>query len=748
MKKAFLIILFGIISTHFVTGQNENITTLFQSNLRKAEACFHKLQYDGAIEFYHRVLNNDSAHLKSLVGMAESYRLLKEPESAEIWYERVFETMNDPQDVDPKVYYGYAQVLSELKKYKEALIYYKNYATLMPEDSRIMDKIQFLGNMDYYLGDSNLYELIVLPFNSEFSDFGVKYYDSGFVFISNRDKRLFFNSKPESAMSEEETPLNMFYVALDTSDNVPHPRHFNKELNTRFHEGPLAFFNNDRKVIFTRSNYFEGKKNRSVSGILYVGLYFATMDKNNDWTNVEPFRYNDEDYSIGHPTLSSDDQRLYFSSNMPGGIGGNDIYVSYFENGNWSLPINLGPEINTEGDEMFPYISDDSTLYFASDGWGGFGGLDIFRATGRDCVFHNPYNLGFPINTSRDDFALVINEENRSGYFSSDRPGGMGYDDIYAFNVNSFKIHARVLELFTGDPIPGVLASLINIEGDTVIQKTSDRNGRFQLELPFDSEYTIKLDKDEYNQYEYIQISTLDRKPGIDSPDYYMWKHELFSAGIIYDNETHMPMPSVKVFLVNETDDLVDSTYTDEQGKYIFPVIPDKSYEVVAAEEGYIADTLPLLTNKVIEGTILNDFVLEAEYIHKVYIYFDFDKSDIKPEFYADLNRLVNLLNKHPDSRFSIGAHADARGTNAYNQALSERRANAVRRYMIGKGIDPGRIDSRGFGELLIINRCVDGVDCREIEHSINRRAELKIELGQPEQNTSSKQYLSDNSDN
>jgi outer membrane protein OmpA-like peptidoglycan-associated protein len=423
---------------------------------------------------------------------------------------------------------------------------------------------------------------------------------------------------------------------------------------------------------------------------------------------------------------------------MPGGIGGNDIYVSFMKNGQWGEPINLGPDINTSGDEMFPYISDDSTLYFASDGWGGFGGLDLFRAIGKDSVFTSPYNMGFPINTNKDDFALVINEKERSGYLSSDRDGGKGFDDIYAFNVNSFKIHGRVLELLTNDPIPEAMISLINVYEDTISRRFSDKEGRFQLELPFDSEYTIKLYKDEYAQYGFNHVSTMDRKSGIDSPDYYMWKHELFSAGIIYNNETHIPMPEVKVLLFNRTDDLFDSTTTDNEGKYVFPLLPDKSYEVVADKKGYIADTLPLMTNRIEEGTILNDFVLESEFIEKVFIYFDFDKSNVKSQFYPDLNRIVNLLYKYPDSRLTIGAHADARGSQAYNLALSERRAKSVKLHMVLKGIDGARVDTRGFGELLILNRCVDGVNCREIEHSINRRAELKIEFGNLEKDEAS----------
>jgi outer membrane protein OmpA-like peptidoglycan-associated protein len=747
MKQSLYIILFLFLSVTYTNGQSANISTLFQSSLRKADAHYDKLQYENAIVDYKRVLERDPKHLHSKIRIAQSYRLLKDKEAAEMWYQEILDSIKDLSDIDPVHLYNFAQILSSNEKYDEATFWYLRYGDLMPDDSRILDKIKFIDDMEYYLGDSNLYELIVLPFNSDHSDFGAKYYDSGFVFISSRDKKVLAKNNASSAISEKESMLDLYYVESDTSGNFNEPEHFKKELKTRFHEGPLAFYADGKKVIFTRNNYHQGVKAKSSEGILNVSLYTAEVDKNNNFSKIKPFPYNSPEYSIGHPSLSQDNQKLYFSSNMPGGIGGNDIYISFFENGNWSTPVNLGPQINTEGDEMYPYISDDSTLYFASDGWGGFGGLDLFRALGKDSLFAGTYNLGFPINTNMDDFALVINEKERSGYLSSDRYGGKGFDDIYAFNVKSFEIHGRVLDLFDDTPIPDALVSLVNIDEDTINRKISDRDGRFQLELPFDSEYTIKLDKDEYTQYGYVHLSTMDRKSGIDSPDYYMWKHELFSAGIIFNNETHLPMPGVKIMLLNQTDNLIDSTFTDDEGKYIFPLMPDKSYDVVADQEGYIADTLPLITNRVKQGTIPNDFVLESEFIEKRYIYFDFDKSNIKSLFYADLNRMVALLNNHPEMGFSVGAHADARGSHPYNQALSERRANSVKRYMVRKGIDPSRINTHGFGELLIINRCVDGVNCKEIEHSVNRRAELKIEFDYPAKNTARNNNVSDISD-
>lgn len=694
------------------------------------------MQYENAAEYYLRVLSKDSLNIHSILGVAHSYYLLKDVHNAEKWYEKVFLQLDEPEKIEAIHYYNYAQTLSSNQKYDDARKWYDKYAILKPDDRRVPSKRQFIVEMNDYLQDTNLYELRVLDFNSEHADFGVTYYDSGFVFISSRDKDFLFKNKPASVMSEEESMLDLFFIESVEADNLKEPRKFHKKLNTKFHEGPLVFYDNGRKVIFTRNNYSSGKKEKSTEGKLNIMLYSAELDENDNWTNLNPLPFNNPEYSIGHPSLSDDGKALYFSSNMPGGEGGNDIYVSFMENGAWGLPINLGYEINSEGDEMFPFISDDSTLYFTSDGWGGFGGLDIFRSSGHGRYFTNSYNIGAPLNTNRDDFSFVINEKERKGYFSSDRPGGKGSDDVYAYTVKNLKIEGLVLELYDDRPIPDVDIFLINIEGDTITKVLSDKEGRFRLELPFDSEYYIKPVKEGYTHNTYSHFSTLDRKAGIDSLTVYMWKHELFSKGILYNNETQKTMPEVWLTLYNPLTNQIDSVLTDQEGKYIFPVKRGTEYAIIATLPGFVGDTAKINTNRIEEGTIVNDLVLESNYIDKSFVFFDFDKSNIKPEFRAVLDSIVLTLQEYPTTVLNINAHADARGSIEYNQALSERRAESAKKYIVNRGISSSRISTKGFGELLIINRCVDGVNCKEIEHSKNRRAELKIVYPDSDENS------------
>ena len=298
---------------------------------------------------------------------------------------------------------------------------------------------------------------------------------------------------------------------------------------------------------------------------------------------------------------------------------------------------------------------------------------------------------------------------------------------------------SKLISILEGKVLPNIfIDSLINIESDTIKKVLSGPEGRFRLELPFDSEYSIKLKKEGYTPNAYTHISTMDRKAGIDSLTLYMWKHELFSKGIVFNNETQKGMPEVWLTLYDPLTNQLDSVLTDQDGRYIFPLKRGKEYDVIAAREGFIGDTLKINTNSLNEGVIRNDFVLESNYLEKVFIYFDFDKSDIKPEFKLEMGSIIRVLNDYPDTKLNINAHADARGSNEYNQALSERRANSAKNYLVSRGISSSRIKSNGFGELLILNRCVDGVNCKEIEHSENRRAELKIEYPDSEKNSMS----------
>ncbi len=256
----------------------------------------------------------------------------------------------------------------------------------------------------------------------------------------------------------------------------------------------------------------------------------------------------------------------------------------------------------------------------------------------------------------------------------------------------------------------------------------SDKNGYFHLDLPLDQNYSITGKKEGYDVLEDLGYSTKGLHFGVDSLLFPLWKQELFVKGKIYSNETHELLPGAVVHLKNLTDNKVDSLVVGEKGDYSFLVYPNKKYQIEVTKGGYIPDGFNLNTQDLYRGELLNDVVLEEIYIKKEVTQFDYDKYEIKPESFNQLNHIVRTLKKFPNATLNIGAYADARGTHQYNQALSDKRAEATVQYFIKMGISRKRIEAKGFGEELILNRCSDGVDCSEEEHAKNRRAELKVQ--------------------
>jgi len=697
------------------------------SNTRKAEIYFGKLAYKNAIELYERVLEKNPKDLNAKLRIAECYMAMNDPVNAIHWYDDVMKEA----ELGPKHKYNYAQALSSLGNYDEAYKWYQYYSSEIPDDPRGKSKLDFLQNINFYRRDSTLYFIKSLSFNSTNSDFGAVPYEDGLVFLSSRDEDLFIKyddtGEELGTDSDAEAPLDLYFAQYNDSIYLQ-PRKLNPLINSKFNEGPLAFYHHSRKVIFTRNNYLHFKKGFSSDGKIKLKLYESVRDGKDNWLTPESFPYNNDDYSTAHPSLSSDDQTLYFSSDMPGGYGGSDIYYCKWENGSWGQPVNLGPEINTAGDEMYPFISDDDNLYFTSDGHGGFGGMDIYRSYRLSDLFGHVENLGFPINTNSDDFSFYLNEDGRSGYFASNRPGGLGEDDVYSFDVRYLNIVGKVLESQTQDFVADATVTLFDSTNNSYRQYHTNDQGYFYADLPLDSRFNLEAIKDGYSPEGYTHVNSTQSKFETDTVTVYMWKHRLFAEGRAFSNETHELLTGVTVTLDNLSDNKLQTLKTSDDGTYFFVLQPDKKYQIEAELADHVVSNFIINTQGLLEDTLRNDFVLEEVYLDKNVIFFDFDQSAIKPDYAPALDQMVDVLKKHPTTYIFIGAHADAKGSLKYNQALSERRAKSVVAYLRSKGIKSNRITWKGYGEELLINRCSDGVECPEEEQAKNRRAELKIE--------------------
>lgn len=424
-----------------------------QSNLlKRANVLYEQFDYIKAIELYKKVINKDKKNKEAIQKIAHCYRHTSDTRKAEHWYKKAIRYSSEENIL--KFYY--AQALMSNQKYEDALTWFEKYTELSPKDSRGWRFVESCSNIQEYLKDSALYTVQRMPFNSAESDFGPTFFQDGLVFASSR----FENSLERRSQWTGESYVDLYFTQPINRTWTP-PAKLVGKANVPFHEGPAVFSTDGSLMYFTRN---VGKSRAKKTGLVNLKIFQATWN-GQKWHQIEALSFNDDDYSSGHPALSFDGKTLYFTSDMPGGFGGKDLYVSYLNHNQWSAPQNLGPNVNTEGDEMFPTIHEDGTLYFSSNGLGGFGSLDIFATIFEDGEWQVT-NVGFPINSARDDFGLVLNTDKTYGFLASNRVGSQKRsDDIYSLTA---KVAAPV-DVVEAIPSPNTSTEVATLK--TIIPK-------------------------------------------------------------------------------------------------------------------------------------------------------------------------------------------------------------------------------------------------------------------------------------
>ncbi len=376
--------------------------------------------------------------------------------------------------------------------YNKALHWYKKYYLLNNTDSRGEAGIQTIENIDKLYYDTIFYTVFPTEVNTAYNEFSPVFYKDGTVFVSDRKK----DNGGTSSIGHRAGYTNWYYSPLKDEEKLGDPVQFNKELNfrTSFNEGPLVFYDNYRKMIFTQNGLVETKVKDDLT-VLPVQLFYSHKDDEDNWSEIEKLDFCDKNSSYGQPAITSDGKTLIFSSDMPGGYGGSDLYISRFEQNKWQKPENLGSSINTLGNEMFPYILNDSVLYFSSDGHGGLGGLDIFYLSLNQK--NRIEKIGLPVNSPYDDFGIIVANDGMSGFFSSNRTGQMGNDDIYAFRIIHVSLALKIMDAMTSSPISN--ADVISISGtnESMVGKT-DENGYCKVILPVSQEIKIRVKKENF----------------------------------------------------------------------------------------------------------------------------------------------------------------------------------------------------------------------------------------------------------
>ncbi|MDT0644386.1 OmpA family protein [Zunongwangia sp. F363] len=452
---------------------------------KRADKLFNNLAYLEATDVYKELIANNYNFKENSLKLGDAYMKLRSPENAVFYYGDVI----DSSGISSEYYYKYAQALRGTKRYQESRDWLKKY---LETGANSVSAEEALEKDEYE--PRTTYKLKKAEFNSDLSDFGAFEKDGIIYFVSARAEGV---AEKDRIYSWNGEPFLDVYQ-LDTASMAISP--VSGEINTKLHDGPLVISPDGKTAYFNRNNYLgnkEGKRDKKATNNLKI--YKATLT-GNVWTDVEELPFNDKSYSVGHPALSPDGKTLYFTSDMPGGIGGSDLYkVSINADGTYGLPQNLGEKINTPREEAFAFIDKDSTLYFSSTGHGGLGLMDIFRIDLKD-ENAEPENLGEPVNSNLDDFAFFKISDSNKGYISSNRDANS--DDIYSFNqLNPLILKGTVTDAVNDKPIASATVRLMDNENTQLAFLETNEDGEFSTAIARDSQFPIEAKEIKYQTF-------------------------------------------------------------------------------------------------------------------------------------------------------------------------------------------------------------------------------------------------------
>ncbi len=668
LRNLIIIFTIAIVSAHISQAQPYHEPT-YEQLLQAADDCYEKNFYSNAIDLY-RMCYRESRNDTLLYRIAKLQYMLRDYERAQRYYKRIFRS-TEPKDIgDYEVLFYYARTMRTLGDYNMAYNIYSSFLEFSQNDSLKQLAQNDIDGMIAASKYEKRYDLYVTPLdepvNSPFSEYAPEEGPSGGLFWTSFDRSttIKFDEDGKSSKGKGSSDNEDWYAHITRSSKGKDGKWLEpKKLNEKVNRPGIHTTNNS----ITPDGDYMYLNREIISGHEVVKAVILVSRNGGDaWEAPREIESVNGEWLALYPTYGElyGEEVLFFASDMPGSMGGLDLYYAPKEGDHFGAPVNLGETINSIGDERTPYYV-NGTLYFSSDGHPGMGGLDIFSSTWDGDNWSTPKNMELAYNSRYDDYYFKTDAEGKKGYLVSNRPNKKMRslksetccDDIYKVGIREIEIN--------------VLTSVF-----------------------------------------------AEHKPLLDA--------------------------------VVEVVELVDGKLTDNSvsihspkgNTYRFPLQADKTYRIYASKDGYSIDSTMLSTMDVVHSyTYKKQFHLKRtepetriitinQPIRLHNIYYAFDDAEILPESKASLNKIYNLMTKYDNMVIELSAHTDSRGNDAYNQRLSQRRAESAKDYLVNKGISPDRIVAKGYGETQILNGCVNGVDCTEEQHKFNRRTEFKIIKG------------------
>ncbi|MFH6997183.1 OmpA family protein [Flavobacterium sp. FlaQc-57] len=706
MKKLLVIVF--VFSIQFINAQD--------LELARAKRFFDKTFYSESIVLYEKLVQEKPSQ-EVIKNLADSYFYTNDLIKAQRYYRLLIKNYNN--DLDRNYYFRYAQTLKASNSNDDANAALKEYYSRSANANDVVNFEKDIKVLENVTAIGKRFEIRNLAINTPNSEFGAVKYNDNLVFAGVKLKPGLFDKKFKW---DNETYLNLVSIPLkniNSADSVVH--YFSKELKTGMHESNAVFTKDGKTIYFTRNNSKKGSKKTNDQKISNLQIFKAEL-VDGKWTNVTSLPFNSSNYSVEHPALSTDEKVLYFASDMPGSLGSFDIYSVNINKGAFDTPKNLGPIVNTEKREQFPFASADNKLYFSSDGHLGYGSLDVFVSEINGNEYSKPINIGLPLNSNLDDFSFNIDSNTKEGYFASNREGGKGSDDIYQFKeikellVEDCKqfIVGIITDIDTKFALENAIVTLQDSDKKILKTAVTGTDGKFSFTVACESSFTVSSSKEKYTTESRSVSSGKIRNVSNDG------SMALKSLENIKQEEKIIAENKRKQEIIIEEENkkkeaLVAIELKQKEKKA-------KEAEVVAAEVRKNEKVKQILEK---EKDVIKD--KDRLIIKTDPIYFDYDLWYIRKESKVVLGRVVELMKKYPEMVIEIGSHTDSRGNLKYNEELSQKRANSTREFIIESGINAKRVQAKGYGESVPIIKCKTDEACSEEEHELNRRSEFVI---------------------